>query len=313
MNVENLKQSIEQKAMQLGFDRVGVARAGPVASAHLLRAYLELGYHGNMAYLARDVDLRTIPSLLLPDARSILMLAVNYYHPASGPGTELISRYARGDDYHTVLYAKLKQLLEFIKTTTPGCDGRCFVDSAPVMEKYWAEQAGIGWQGKHSLIISPPFGSWIFFGGIITTLELDPDQPMHDQCGDCRRCMDACPTGAIVRPYVVDARRCISYHTVELKADQAIPPEMAAAMGERIFGCDICQQVCPYNENNVATHEPAFKPREELLRMTMRDFTGLNEDVFKILTKNSALLRMKYDGMMRNLRAIQQAKSRQSR
>jgi len=305
MDVDQLTRAIKAQAIETGFDAAGVTSAG-AADAAGLRGWMEAGYHGSMRYFEKQLQARTDVRRLVPGAKSILVLAVNYYQPAEGPGAALISRHAWGGDYHRVLRSKMKSLLASIREMAPGCEGRVFVDSGPVMEKYWAAKAGIGWQGKHSLIISPRYGSWIFLGEIITDLALVPDPPVADRCGECRRCIDACPTGAIVRPGVLDARRCIAYNTIELPADQPIPREIAAHMGTRLYGCDVCQQVCPWNEKMAAPgREAAFAPRERILRMTPAGYRSLSEIEFAEMFHHNPVSRMGYAGLQRTLRSLE--------
>ncbi len=303
MNDKTLTVAIKAQALQLGFDVVGVAKAGKVNPPERLLRWLEAGYHGSMSYLSRQSEWRLNPTLYLPYTRSIIVVAQNYFHPASGPGTNLISRYAWGDDYHKVLGKKLQKLARFIHSLAPDSENRYFVDSGTVMEKYWAVQAGVGWQGKHSLIISPPYGSWVFLGVMLTTVELMEYLPASDRCGSCRRCIDACPTKAIVQPYVLDARRCISYNTIELPPDREISEDIAEKLNGKIFGCDICQQVCPFNYTPIITNEPAFTPRPDLLQMTRDDFNTLDELTFNNLFHHNTLRRCKYARLRRNLRA----------
>lgn len=304
MDAMTLTQFIKAKAIELGFDQIGVASAEKI-DPHHLRAWLQSGHHGALAYMSRHEKLRTDPRLLVPGARTILVLAMNYYQEAEGPGTAMVSRYAWGDDYHHVLKNRLKRLLEFMKDLAPDCQGRVFVDSAPVMEKVWASRAGIGWQGKHSLITSPYFGTWIFLGEIICNLKLVPDEPVKNHCGTCRLCIDACPTQAIIQPYVVDARCCISYLTIEAAAKEKIPKGIADRLGGRIFGCDICQEVCPWNDKTQKhTREPEFQPHRQIVALTFEELRVLTERTFKERFRNSSILRMKYEGLVQIMRWV---------
>ena len=301
---EELKAFIIQRACELGFSQVGAARAEALPE-HGLCSWLQAGLHGEMSYMARDPELRLDPRLLLAGAASVIVLSSNYYFPAedeTDPTRGIVARYARGDDYHEVLTAKLKRLVEEIRERAPAAQTRIAVDSAPVLEKEWARRSGIGWMGKHSCIISPLYGSWIFLSEIIIDLELPADQPMEDRCGSCRLCLDACPTGALIRPYVVDSRKCVSALT-QLKPDQPIPVERQAAMGNRIFGCDLCQQVCPWNQKSAKqTLEPAFQPRPHFLSPRLTDLAGWDTQTFQRMTRRSPIRRTGYAGWMRNIR-----------
>jgi len=309
MDVKNLTRLLNERASALGFDQTGVAVAGKIDGT-ALGEWLDRSCHGSMDYMARHYKLRLDPTLLLPGARSVIVLAINYYQPAEEPGTALFSRYAWGNDYHLVLRKKLQQLLQYMKKLAPGSQGRAFVDSGPVMEKVWATRAGIGWQGKHSLVVSPHFGSWIFLCEIITDLELEPGLPLKDCCGTCCRCIDACPTNAIIRPYMVDARRCISYNTIELSPDKPVPLEIAVRMGGRLFGCDICQEVCPWNKKQeIKAKEKAFEPRPEIYGASQAELNQLTEAAFNERFHHSAILRMTCAGLRRNLAAVRSVAS----
>ncbi len=310
---EELKTFIIQRACELGFGQVGVARAEPLPERGL-RSWLQAGLHGEMSYMARDPELRLDPRTLLAGAASIIVLSSNYYFPAedeTDPARGIVARYARGDDYHEVLTAKLKRLVEEIRERAPAAQTRIAVDSAPVMEKEWARRSGIGWRGKHSCIISPQYGSWIFLSEIITDLELPADQPLEDRCGSCRLCLDACPTGALIRPYVVDSHKCISALT-QLKPDQSIPVERQAGMGNRLFGCDLCQQVCPWNQGQLPpTTEAGFSPRPCFSNPLLTDLASWDEEQFLQRTSRSPINKVKYAGFMRNVQvALRNGKQR---
>lgn len=295
---------IKKHAQELGFFRVGIARSERLDPAHL-DEWLNRGYHGEMTYMKERRELRLDPSTLVPNAKSIIVCAINYYTPyntTTEPDEGRISRYAWGDDYHDVLRARLKELLAFIQKESPESNGRVFVDSAPVMEKEWAVRAGIGWLGKHSNIITRDYGSWFFLGEVIVDIELDFDEPFKtDHCGSCTKCIDACPTNAIVEPRVVDATQCISYLTIELKPEHNIPNELKPKMDNLIFGCDICQDVCPWNKRfSHPTDEPAFQPRPFNLNAKLENIINLDIEEFRKKFRKSPVKRTKIDGLKRN-------------
>lgn len=306
MTSAELTRRIKTEALELGFDKVGVAAARPTGQDERLHLWLEHGYHGTMQWMNRNIDKRLDPTKLVSGAKSIVAVAMNYYTPhehANTPDTGKISRYAWGDDYHDVLKARLRQLLETIQSWQAGVEGRCFVDTAPIMDKYWAVQAGLGWLGKHTNVITRDMGSWVFLGEIVLNVELEYDTPMTDFCGTCKRCIDACPTDAIVEPYVLEATRCISYWTIEHRGD--IDPVITAQMDNWIFGCDICQDVCPWNiKFAVETQLEAFQPRPGLVRPTLADLADLTEDAFRTIFRKSMVKRPKFAGFKRNIQAV---------
>lgn len=292
---------IKAKAHELGFLACGVARAGFLeAEAPRLEHWLRQGKHGTMGYMERNFDLRLDPTKLVPGARSVISLAYNYFTPPQQRDTEApkLSTYAYGRDYHKVVKKRLKPLVAFIHEQFGAVELRAFVDSAPVLEKAWAERAGIGWRGKHTNVIRQGAGSFFFLCELIIDLELEPDAPATDHCGTCRRCIDACPTEAIT-PYGVDGSRCISYLTIELK--ESIPQEFAGRMDNWTFGCDICQQVCPWNRFSTPHTEPEFQPKAELIGLSAEEWHGMSEVVFERLFEGSAVRRTKYAGLRRNL------------
>ncbi len=303
-------QKIKAKALDLGFDFCGIARADFLAEeAPRLEAWLTRNMHGQMGYMANHFDKRLDPRLLVDDAKSVVSVLLNYYPGDSsddrlpeGEDDYKISKYAYGTDYHFVLKDKLKALLEFIHTEIGEVGGRAFVDSAPVMDKAWAAKSGLGWVGKHSNLLNRNMGSFFFIGELILDLELEPDGPTTDHCGTCTRCIDACPTDAIVAPYVVDGSRCISYFTIELK--DAIPQEVKGKFDNWVFGCDICQDVCPWNRFAKPHQTPAFALSPELAALTKNDWEEITEEVFRELFKRSPIKRTKREGLARNVRFI---------
>ena len=296
-------QQIKAKATELGFDFCGVARADFLEEeAPLLETWLKNGNHGQMHYMANHFDKRLDPRLLVDDAKSVVTVLLNYYPELSLPeGDEdyKLSKYAYGTDYHFVIKDKLKALLDFIREEIGEVGGRAFIDSAPVMDKAWAKRGGLGWVGKHTNLINRTIGSFFFIGELILDLELEPDGPITDYCGTCTRCIDACPTEAITDPYVVDGSKCISYFTIELK--EAIPESVRGKFDNWIFGCDICQDVCPWNRFARPHKTPAFAPHPDLVSMKKSDWEEITADVFQTLFRRSAVKRTKLAGLQRNI------------
>ncbi len=294
---------IKEEARRLGFTHIGVARAERLdEEARKLEEWLQRGLHGKMQYMENHFEKRVDPTRLVPGARSVISLLYNYYteRQPDEPEAPRIARYAYGKDYHFVLKRKLKALLAFIRDEIGEIDGRVFVDSAPVLERDWARRAGVGWTGKNTLLIHPKAGSYFFLAELISDLELDYDQPMRDYCGTCRRCIDACPTDAISpEGYLVDGSRCISYLTIELK--EAIPESFRGKMENWMFGCDICQEVCPWNRFSRPHQEPEFEPHPDLLEMKRRDWEELTEETFREVFRHSAVKRTKFQGLKRNI------------
>lgn len=294
---------IKSEAKKLGFLFCGIAKAGFLEEeAPRLEAWLNKSMQGEMHYMENYFDKRLDPRLLVDGAKSIISLGLNYYteQAQSDPSAPKISKYAYGADYHHVIKAKLKQLLEVINEKIGEVGGRAFVDSAPVLDKAWAKRAGLGWVGKNTNLINTKKGSFFFLCELIVDIELAYDVPSTaDHCGTCTRCIDACPTEAIVAPYVVDGSRCISYLTIELK--DRIPAEFQGKMDNWMFGCDVCQDVCPWNRFSVLNHEQAFEPNAELLEMNNRDWQDITEDVFRQVFKNSPVKRTKFSGLKRNI------------
>ncbi|MCC6726542.1 MAG: tRNA epoxyqueuosine(34) reductase QueG [Saprospiraceae bacterium] len=300
-------ESIRAEALRLGFDFIGFAKARRLdEESRRLEEWLNKGYHGKMGYMANHFELRTDPTKLVPGAKTVIMLMYNYF-PAQtqhDPLAPKLARYAYGEDYHHVLKQKLKDLLLFIQENIGEVEGRCFVDSAPVMEREWAKQTGLGWTGKNTLLIRPGAGSYFFLTSLILDLELvASEQPIKDHCGTCRRCIDACPTAAISsQGYLMDASKCISYLTIELRED--LPSEFQGKMQNWAFGCDICQEVCPWNRFAKQHDEPAFAPHGDLLDMNEREWHEMTEEVFVKLFRKSAVKRTKFDGLKRNLKFL---------
>ncbi|MEO1518939.1 MAG: tRNA epoxyqueuosine(34) reductase QueG [Bacteroidota bacterium] len=306
MDYTHRSQLIKNKAYDLGFEFVGIARAEQMEEeARRLEAWLSKGMHGKMAYMGNHFEKRVDPTKLVPGAKSVVSLMFNYYpeEEQSDPEAPKLARYAYGEDYHFVLKGKLRELMEYIRLEIGEVDGRCFVDSAPVMERDWARRAGVGWVGKNTLLIHPRRGSYFFLAELIIDLELSYDGPMKDYCGRCRRCIDACPTEAISpEGYIVDGSKCISYFTIELK--EAIPEDFRGKFDNWMFGCDICQEVCPWNRFSKPHSESAFDPHPDLLDMERRDWEELTEEVFRKVFKKSAVKRTKFKGLTRNIQFL---------
>jgi len=357
----NIETLIKQRAYSLGFDLVGITSAEPSAFAAEYRNWIANGYAGKMEYLARNPERRTDPRMLLPNARSIIVVGMNYYVREEGrgkreegesggehvplpswerlgegesgrqgvlptvdetlrpttydlrPGEAVFARYARGDDYHDVMEVRLRKLLDYLKAEAgPDADGRVYVDTGPILEREAAQRAGLGWFGKNTMLINTRRGSYFFLGEIVTNVPLNLDEPAVGGCGTCTRCLDACPTNAFVAPFVLDSRRCISYLTIELK-DQ-IPEELVpviGAAGNRVYGCDICQEVCPINRTHLAsrhptlypTEEPAFQPRDVTTNSKVTDLLYMTDEDFREKFKGSPVKRAKRRGLLRNATA----------
>jgi len=299
---------IREEAHRLGFMACGFAKARYLEEeAPRLEDWLNKNYQGEMAWLANNFDKRLDPTKLVPGAKTVVSLLYNYYpnEHQKDPTAPKIAKYAYGQDYHFVLKPKLKELLQFIQNEIGEVDGRVFVDSAPVMERKWAQEAGLGWQGKNTLLLNKKKGSFFFLAQLIIDLEVDYDEPIKtDHCGTCTRCIDACPTEAILAPNLLDASKCISYLTIELK--DSIPPQFEGQMENWTFGCDICQDVCPWNRFSRSHQEPAFKPQPDLLEMTSGEWHEMTEEVFRKVFKKSAVKRTKYSGLKRNLQYLAQ-------
>jgi len=306
LNTAHHTRLIKQEATRLGFSYAGISKAEFLnKESQQLEGWLNKGMHGKMSYMQNHFDKRTDPTLLVPGAKSVISLMYNYYTEKKQRQSDApkISMYALGKDYHKVVKKKLKVLLKYIQNSIGEVDGRAFVDSAPVLEKAWAAKSGIGWIGKNTNIIHPKSGSYFFLAELILDLELEHDGPIKDYCGSCTACIDACPTDAIVKPYVVDGSKCISYFTIELK-DEVIPNEMKGKFENWAFGCDICQEVCPWNSFSTRHDEQNFEPPEEMLNMTKREWQEITEEVFENLFRHSPLKRTKFKGLKRNIQFL---------
>ena len=329
----SLTAAIKHEARALGFDAVGITRVSneyprsvtedrggntppphsetalPQRLFDRLTEWLRRGYHGTMAWIERAPNKRADPGQVLPGCRSIISLGINYLTDQRAderPGNGRIARYAWGMDYHKLFDSRLKQLEQSIQRMAPDAATRSYSDTGPIMEKAWAEQAGLGWIGKHSNLVSADYGSWLLLGEVLTTVELEPDEPATDLCGSCTLCIQACPTGAITEPYVVDATRCISYLTIELRGDDTvIPHELQAGMGNKIFGCDDCLDVCPFNLRAEPTHERAFQSSRVTLSPELNELSKLDESAFATLFQRSPIRRAKHGGFLRNVAIAQ--------
>ena len=292
---------IKAEAQRLGFLSCGISKAGFLEQEALrLENWLNNQMHGQMSYMENHFDKRLNPTLLVDGAKSVISLLLNYY-PSEHQNKDSykISKYAYGQDYHHVIKEKLKELLHFIQTEIGEVSGRAFVDSAPVLDKAWAAKSGLGWVGKNSNLITQKVGSFYFIAELIIDLELEYDTPTTDHCGSCTACLDACPTEAIVAPYVVDGSKCISYFTIELKDN--LPQEMKGKFDDWMFGCDVCQDVCPWNRFSKPHNEPLFQANSDILNFSKSDWEEITVDTFQKVFKNSAVKRTKYQGLLRNI------------
>lgn len=306
LNRQQHTRYIKQLSTQLGFNYCGIARAERLSDdAKRLEQWLAKGFHGSMQYMERHFDLRTDPRLLVPGARSVITLLMNYF-PAQEQAAQApkISKYAWGKDYHEVIRKKLNELLSCIQTDIGAVNGRGFVDSAPVLERSWAKRSGLGWIGKNGNLITKKNGSFFFIATIVCDLDLEPDPPLvTDHCGSCTRCVDACPTEAILPNREIDGSKCISYYTIELK-DAFIPAAAQEKFEGWMFGCDVCQDVCPWNRFSKPTTEPGFEPLHEILQFSLSDWQALTEENFRKIFKDSPLKRAGFKGILRNLNAV---------
>jgi epoxyqueuosine reductase len=300
-------REIKSKAQELGFCEVGIASVERLGKeAGQLAEWLARGYHGTMEWMARNYEKRIDPRKLLPDAKSVVSVAMNYYtdvHHPDEAGIGKISRYAWGDDYHNVLKERLEKLLGFIKCKEKSAEGRVYVDTGPILDKVWAQRAGIGWEGKHTNVITQKYGSWVFLGEILLNIELDYDSPATDHCGSCTLCIEACPTHAIVEPYVLDSNLCISYLTIEHRGD--VDEKLADEFDHWIYGCDICQDVCPWNRKfKTPTTFQEFHPREGNVAPQLEEWGKMTRGEFSQKFRGSPIKRTKHEGLMRNVRAV---------
>ena len=300
----SFSERIRQKAAEIGFQKAGIMPAEILLDeGGRLKDWLARGFHGKMAWLDREPEKRSDPRLLFPEAKSVIVVALNYYtkhEHEKNVGKGKISRYAWGDDYHDVVREKLTELLDWIKYENSAADGKICVDTAPMMDKAWAVRAGLGWLGKHTNLINTDIGSWVFIGEILLNLELEYDTKIvEDHCGTCTACLDACPTSAIVEPYVVDSRKCISYATIELR-DETLPADVAANMEGWLYGCDICQDVCPWNRFETPTDESRFEPRDGETSFDLDEVLSLTPESYAGRFRRTAIKRAKLSGLKRN-------------
>ncbi|MFN2515837.1 MAG: tRNA epoxyqueuosine(34) reductase QueG [Pyrinomonadaceae bacterium] len=310
-----LSRRIKERALAEGFEKVGIVPAEVLAEPRArLETWLERGYHGQMAWMARDPEMRTNPRKFLPEARSVIVVTKNYYTPAKhddDPASGKVSRYAWGDDYHEVVGSKLRSLLAWIKEHSPAAEGKVCVDIQPMMDKAWAVRAGLGWIGKHTNLITPEYGSWVFIGELLLNIDLEfDDDQVEDHCGSCKLCIDACPTGAIPEAYVVDSNKCISYSTIELR-DAELPEQIAQNLEGWIYGCDICQDVCPWNRFQQVTDESRFAPREGNINASLSEAVQLTAETYADRFRHSSMKRVKLSGLQRNARALLQCRTGQ--
>ena len=300
-----LASELKAEARRLGFEACGIAKAERLdAEAARLEAWLAAGRHATMGWMERNFEMRVDPRVLVPGAQSVVSVLASYYQPVEAPNDPevgKISRYAWGDDYHEVLKERLAELFDWLDRRVGGAGGRAFVDSAPVLDKAWAARSGLGWIGKNTNLLNRSLGSFFFLGELIVDVPLAPDGPVPDSCGSCTRCLDACPTGAITEPYVVDGSRCISYWTIEHRGPD-FPDDLARQFGSWIFGCDICQDVCPWNKFKRPTDEPRFLPREGVADTELREWAELDLGAFRARFRGSPVKRTKFEGFQRNVR-----------
>lgn len=305
MNPEAISTFIKQEAKALGFLNCGIAKARYLEEeSPRLEQWLKEGKHGEMSYMENHFDKRLDPRKLVEETKSIVSLSLNYFPEKEiSNSSYLVSKYAYGNDYHDVIKHKLKLLMNSIQEKVGDVHGRAFVDSAPVMDKVWAKESGLGWIGKHTNLLSKKQGSFFFLAELLIDIECAYDPPMQtDHCGTCTQCIDACPTQAIVAPYILDASKCISYLTIELKNE--FPKELQNSYSDWIFGCDVCQDVCPWNRFSIATNETDFKPKSEWFAYTKSDWDNLTQESFEILFKHSPIKRTKFEGLKRNMKWV---------
>jgi epoxyqueuosine reductase len=303
-----LSQRIKERAFEEGFEKIGIVPAENLYhEGNRLMQWLNRGYHGGMAWMAREPEVRTDPRKLFPQSRSVVVVAMNYYTPAKhsdDPATGKVSRYAWGDDYHEVMGSKLHSLLAWIKEEAPTVEGKVCVDIQSMMDKAWGQRAGLGWIGKHTNLITTEYGSWVFIGELLLSIELEYDtEIVADHCGSCTLCLDACPTNAITEAYVVDSNKCISYATIELRKAE-FPNEVAENLQGWLYGCDICQDVCPWNRFEQTTDQPRFHPRAGNVNAELSEIAALTPETYAERFRGSAMKRAKLSGLQRNARAL---------
>ncbi len=312
--MSTFSETIKQKAVEIGFQKIGIVSAEPLLDeGSRLDEWLERGFHGKMSWLEREPEKRADPNLLFPGARCVIVAALNYYtghEHENSPEKGKISRYAWGDDYHDIVREKLIRLLAWIKSEKAGADGKICVDTAPMMDKAWAVRAGLGWLGKHSNLITTDVGSWVFIGEILLNIDLDYDDAVvEDHCGTCNACLDACPTNAIVEPYVVDSQKCISYASIELRDDK-LPDDIAANLDGWFYGCDVCQDVCPWNRFEKPTGENRFEPRNGETSIELDTILALTPESYAERFRRSAIKRAKLPALKRNASALKKHSKR---
>jgi epoxyqueuosine reductase len=302
MNLIERSILIKEHAQKIGFNACGISKAEELVEEKIfLKSWLDKGLHATMQYMENHFEMRTNPTLLVEGAKSVISVALNYYpqEQQSDQTAPILSKYAYGMDYHFVLKEKLEILLAFITENFGETQARVFTDSAPVLDRAWAAKSGIGWIGKNTNLIVPKLGSFVFIGEIILDIELEYDEPIEDRCGSCTKCISACPTNALVMPYLLDSNRCISYLTIENKGE--IPEKFKGKFENRVYGCDICQDVCPWNANHKPTKEPQFIASKKLLELSAEEWQNLVEETYREVFKKSAVKRAKYKGLRRNI------------
>lgn len=308
-DLHSIFQQIKDHALSIGFDACGICQAESIEEieSNHYQEWIDKGYQADMDYMARNIDKRCDPTLLVDNAKSIISIALNYYPQEKQAETApQFAYYAYGKDYHDTMKAKLQLLLDYIKTLIPNVNGRVFCDTAPVLERYWAAKAGLGFIGKNTLLIIPKRGSYFFLGEIIIDSELSYDKPLNLSCGKCTRCLSACPTSAIEKPHLLNAKKCISYQTIENKGE--IDRNVVPLLNKRMYGCDICQQICPWNRYAKAHSTPEFIPNHEFLLMDRETIATMTVEDYQRIFKGSAVKRAKYSGLMRNFAALETSK-----